>query len=310
MHGMPFVPQSQSEQARATLGPPRTPRPWLAMAGMSLLLLLPVAIRGQTPPSPSSAVTREKMSGGNIAKNGFANEDEIRDKFNQWQSDRDAQEWLQTMGYPISDIVTITAVKPHGKKADVEVRVKTQAAEKTEGISIKLVHSPRGFNQIDKRWLAQYVPMWHIPPSVVETLQRFVGESPPTSASRDPQRMFLDEFPAHAQQEVVDFFSAHREAIVAGLLAGDGPHRAGWMLVTDKSPDHTRWTLHPMPEVLRFFGEGPVHITRHGNLKIGRITMQRKGGDGGQDTAQMLQFKINPALLFQRDAPPAPMAKP
>ena len=29
--------------------------------------------------------------------------------------------------------------------------------------------------------------------------------------------------------------------------------------------------------------------------------MQRKGGDGGRKTAQMLQFKINPALLFETD---------
>jgi R.HinP1I restriction endonuclease len=27
--------------------------------------------------------------------------------------------------------------------------------------------------------------------------------------------------------------------------------------------------------------------------------MQRKGGDGGRETARMLQFKINPALLFK-----------
>jgi hypothetical protein len=26
--------------------------------------------------------------------------------------------------------------------------------------------------------------------------------------------------------------------------------------------------------------------------------MQRKGGDGGRDTAKMLQFKINPSELF------------
>jgi hypothetical protein len=39
-------------------------------------------------------------------------------------------------------------------------------------------------------------------------------------------------------------------------------------------------------------------ITKGGNLKIGRITMQRKGGDGGRDTAKMLQFKINPMTLF------------
>jgi hypothetical protein len=49
---------------------------------------------------------------------------------------------------------------------------------------------------------------------------------------------------------------------------------------------------------MKFFGDGKIEITRAGNLKIGRVTMQRKGGDAGRDTAKMLQFKINPALLF------------
>ena len=34
------------------------------------------------------------------------------------------------------------------------------------------------------------------------------------------------------------------------------------------------------------------------SLKIGKIGMQRKGGDGGRDTAKMLQFKVNPVELF------------
>jgi len=29
------------------------------------------------------------------------------------------------------------------------------------------------------------------------------------------------------------------------------------------------------------------------------VTMQRKGGDGGRDTAKMLQFKINPCEIVQ-----------
>ena len=41
-----------------------------------------------------------------------------------------------------------------------------------------------------------------------------------------------------------------------------------------------------------------IRITSQGSLKIGRIGMQRKGGDGGRDTAKMLQFKINPVELF------------
>jgi len=56
--------------------------------------------------------------------------------------------------------------------------------------------------------------------------------------------------------------------------------------------------LKPINIVTNHFGNGEVVITKLGNIKIGRITMQRKGGDGGRETAKMLQFKINPAELF------------
>ena len=49
---------------------------------------------------------------------------------------------------------------------------------------------------------------------------------------------------------------------------------------------------------LNHFGNGTIEITKQGNFKIGKITMQRKGGDNGRETAKMLQFKINPAELF------------
>jgi hypothetical protein len=69
-------------------------------------------------------------------------------------------------------------------------------------------------------------------------------------------------------------------------------------MVAFKAMPKTRWTLRRVEDVVRFYSEGPVTITRGGNLKIGRVTMQRKGGDGGRDTSKMLQFKINPALLL------------
>ena len=61
-------------------------------------------------------------------------------------------------------------------------------------------------------------------------------------------------------------------------------------------PDNL-WTLLPIAVVINFYGNGEVRIARGGSIKIGRITMQRKGGDGGRPTAQMLQFKINPAEI-------------
>jgi hypothetical protein len=66
-----------------------------------------------------------------------------------------------------------------------------------------------------------------------------------------------------------------------------------------KATSNTRWALRKSADVVQFFSEGPVAITKQGNLRIGRITIAAKGRDGGRETAKMLQFKINPALLLQ-----------
>jgi hypothetical protein len=73
---------------------------------------------------------------------------------------------------------------------------------------------------------------------------------------------------------------------------------ADWMLVAQKVNKNARWILKPMNYCVNFFGNGEIEISKRGTFKIGKITMQRKGGDGGRKTAQMLQFKINPAELF------------
>ncbi len=47
-----------------------------------------------------------------------------------------------------------------------------------------------------------------------------------------------------------------------------------------------------------YFDDGSVEISKKGSLKIGRITIQRKGGDNGRESANMLQFKIDPTGLL------------
>lgn len=250
--------------------------------------------------------------GSRTAKAGFANETEIAGKFNNWLTDEDARVWLAAMNYRLAEIESVAAAKPHGEKADVEVRVTIKrlgnfpqsredaekSRERREGISIKLVSSPNGFNQIDKRWLATYAKMWKMPPDVVNALKLFVGETLPNKLSRDAKRMYLNELDAASQKAIVDFFAAKKNEIVSDLFQGDGAHAAGWMMVALKATEKTRWTLRTSADAIKFFSEGRVEITRRGNLKIGRITMQRKGGDGGRETAKMLQFKINPVQLF------------
>jgi len=246
----------------------------------------------QTPKTAKIAL------GSKTAKGGFKNETEIAGKFNNWRTDGEAKAWLAFMGRNPSEIEAVAASKPHGEKADVLVRIKTKNGEFTEGVSIKLVSSPTGFNQIDKRWLATYAKMWKMPPDVVEAMKFFAGEVKPYKTSRNAERMFIDEFDAAKQKKIVDFFTENKDAIISDLFQGDGANSAGWMMVALKSEAKPRWVLRRIDYAINFFGDGPVVITRNGSLKIGRITMQRKGGDGGRETAKMLQFKVNPVLLF------------
>jgi hypothetical protein len=249
-------------------------------------------------PASAQANAAAKAIGSSTARAGFKNEDEICYKFNNWRTDADAQRWLRAMNYPVSEIESISATKPHGEKADVEVKIKTRSSEKTEGISIKLVSTSNGFNQIDKRWLSRYVKMWRMPADVESALKLFVGEAAPIKPGRAVDRMFLNELEPDMQKAVISFFETHRSEIVSDLFQGDGPHAAGWVMVAYKATPNTRWALKRVDDVIRFYGEGPVVMTSGGNLRIGRITMQRKGGDAGRETAKMLQFKINPALLI------------
>ena len=131
--------------------------------------------------------------GSITAKGGFRNEDEIRDKFNHWKTDKNSMAWLKIMGHDLQRIESVQTNKPHGYKADVEVVVNTKSQSVTDRLSIKLVSSADGFNQIDKRWLKTYAQMWKMPPNVVAGLKLYLGEHKPTGSSRRPDRMYLNE---------------------------------------------------------------------------------------------------------------------
>ncbi len=49
--------------------------------------------------------------GSKTAKEGFANEKAICEKFNDWKRDKEAQEWLKIMGYDIKNLHFIKAIQ-------------------------------------------------------------------------------------------------------------------------------------------------------------------------------------------------------
>lgn len=239
--------------------------------------------------------------GSETARSGFRNEQAVVDRFNSWTRDEDAQRWLEIMGYPINEIDKVTAVRLHGYKTDVQVRVMVYMREAigVENLSVKLVSNPRGFNQIDKRWVDNYVEVWNIPSDVAESLKLFTGAIRPTLGGlKDSRRMFLHEMTQQERQRIIDFFTENKVLVVSDTIKGTGPFSAGWMLVILRGTRGDQWVLKSINHAMNVFAYGEVAISRRGSLNIGRILMQRKGGDAGRPTATMLQFKINPVELF------------
>lgn len=206
------------------------------------------------------------------------------------------------MEYELNDIEFVKAVVLSGFKADIQVQVtiKLKEAIDVENIQVKLVSNPKGFNQIDKRWVDRYVEMWEIPNDIIQLLKEYTGELPPKIDNpKDKRRTFANEFNKEDREQLLLWLQNNQSLIVSDILKGRGKFSAEWLLVAQKTANHARWVLKPMNYCLNFFGNGKILISPRGTIKIGKITMQRKGGDGGRPTANMLQFKINPAELFE-----------
>ncbi|MGL2416694.1 type II restriction endonuclease [Helicobacter pylori] len=241
--------------------------------------------------------------GSFIAKNGFLNEKEVAQKFNDYIHDRDAQIWLMIMGYDLNKIKHVKANVLSGYKADVNViiQIKMKQTLDSENLQVKLVSNLKGFNQIDKRKLRSYQEMWNIPPNIYQLFAYFTGELKPTrqDIKYPNKRMLAHEFTNKEQQELLAWLNDNKMLIVSDILKGRGEFSAEWVLVIQKINLNMKWALKNINEVMQhYFDDGIVEISKKGSLKIGRITIQRKGGDNGRESANMLQFKIDPTGLL------------
>ncbi|MCS7199612.1 MAG: hypothetical protein NZ850_04630 [Caldimicrobium sp.] len=268
--------------------------------------------------------------GSATAKGGFANEKEICKKFNNWEKDTEAQIWLKIMGYETRSIDSVQAiliptrmkkedVEKLGlkesldelmkfKKADVQIRIIITIGKivKIENLSLKKANSDADYNQVDKRWVDSYKEIWKFDDEIAFGLKLFTGEINPYSCPeiirnrtlRDKRRMFLDELPEKLRNKIITFFKENKILVVSDILKGRGGLSANWMLVTryNKSDNTTTWILKDINTVMNFFGSGEVKMSPKGNLHIGRIIMQRKGGT---PDPTKLQFKIKPCELFE-----------
>jgi len=209
------------------------------------------------------------------------------------------------MGYDIKKIKKIKAeltrkLKAGTSKADVIVNMDS----KKERISIKKYSA--SFNQIDKRWADNYVSLWEIPSNTLNALKKYSGEKgfqpsdflddSEVAKLKDSRRFFMDELPINEKKSIIDFFTKKLNQVVSDLLKGRGENCADWLLVVKYDDNNSIETskIIPIDKAIDYYSQGGISISSKGVIKIGKITLQRKGGDAGRKTAQMLQFKFSP----------------
>lgn len=265
--------------------------------------------------------------GSYTAKGGFENEADIVIKFEHYKNDSEAQIWLKIMGYDYKKIQKLTAkqIPPRinkdtalslgvtesnfeettiFKKADIQIRLEIIIDEiyYIENLSLKKANIGAGYNQVDKRPVDKYKDFWNIPNAICDTLKLYTGETPPIKGVelKDKRRMFLNEIEKNKVDALLKFFSDNKTIIFNDVLRGRGSLSADWILVTRKNNDTIDWILKDINFVCNFFAKGDVKITKRGNLKVGRMTVQRKGGT---PDPKSLQFKLNPLDLFESITP-------
>jgi hypothetical protein len=271
--------------------------------------------------------------GSLTAKGGFLNEADICKKIINFQHDTEAKQWLEIMGYNPNKIDSVVATqiptrinkkKAIGlgvseeryeetikyKKADVQVRIEIVIDKVVyiENISLKKANRTAGFNQVDKRAVSTYKKMWFFNDEIEHWLKLFTGEILPSSVydkeqlsqikDKKKRRLFLTEIPPNALEQIIDFFTNNKLLVISDILKGRGGLSAEWFLVTRKDTqnrDKIDWVLKDINTTCNFYAQGEVKMSPRGSLKIGRVTMQRKGGTPDPTS---LQFKINPLELF------------
>lgn len=264
----------------------------------------------------------KQIIGSKTAKGGFENENDVVNKFLNYKNDLDAQNWLKIMGYDYNRVsnldakqipVSLSKVKAlefgisddgfeltkSFKKEDIQIKleIKIDGISYIENISAKKANKSAGFNQVDKRSVDKYSQIWDIPNNISNTLKYFTGELKPYKDSRDSRRMFLNEINEKDVEELIDFITNNKVLIFNDILKGRGPLSASWMLVTINDNENIQYVLKDINYVCNFYSQGNIEITPRGSLKIGRVTMQRKGGTPDPTS---LQFKINPIELFNK----------
>ncbi|MEO1928641.1 MAG: hypothetical protein ABGX26_08155 [Nautiliaceae bacterium] len=275
--------------------------------------------------------------GSSTAKGGFASEDKVVEKFNNWKNDKEAQVWLKILGCRLEDIKEVRAIgippqinkefaRSLGlendedlqfKKADLQVQITvilSNGVIKRENISVKKANKNANYNQVDKRKVDRYQKIWKFDDEIATILKLFTGEIEPVKHPdllckycgmtaeelEDCRRIYLNYLKPKYLEKIIKFFSEKKFQILLDIIKGRGALAAEWLMVVRYDPDknETKWVLTNINTALDCFQIGDVKLT-----KKRKASLQLSNGivmqrKGGTPDPTSLQFKIKPLLIF------------
>jgi len=261
------------------------------------------------------------------AKRGFKAEDRIINAINN--NDEVGKKIIKAIedlcGY---SLMSYSAFKcPPRAKADIAI---THNGKQIL-ISVKEFDVDIGFdyNHVERNHVDFYAQKWSMPKDVYVALKKFVGE---VNAKGDPisieelqkeaellgispgklskkRRTFLNQMDDKTIESVKRFFSENKMKILKDVFIDD--EAIEFFIIVKRQKGLACYYILSTKDVLDTYGKGDIKVTPKGSLLIGRVELQRKGGDhwtprGWVDTsASQLQFKIKPSECITNRSPVA-----
>jgi hypothetical protein len=193
------------------------------------------------------------------------------------------------------------------------------------GVSVKEYEAD--YNHLERNFVDYYSTKWQMSNIVYEGLKQFVGEvddhgrpvsidfieneakqlnTSPGKLTKNRRKSFNCLGP-QIREEILKFFKSNKEKIIKDLFVDE--ESIQFFIIVRREKNEICYYILPTEKVLTIYANGDVRVTRQGNLQLGKVVLQRKGGNhktnsGWEDkVASQLQFKIKPSVCTRSCEP-------
>lgn len=226
--------------------------------------------------------------GSSTAKKGFKHEQLFTDLINNNPSFNE----LLCNYLGIEGSLRATNVKGY-EKSDVNLSFNNNVI----GCSIKSAKA--NFNQLDRRWLKDWVSILNMP----QNIQNYIQFGLDTMRNKEPNSRLIH---TQYENEIINFFENRLNNLLIELFTR-GDKKVKLFVAYDNVKDI--WYICNMKEIMNTILDSSITVSKKGVLKIGDyLSMQRKGGDGNVvnppkssplHPSNNIQFKIKPLSIIE-----------